>query len=58
MAADIVIFDPARIQDTATFEKPLAFPEGVSYVVVNGQVAVEEGRSSARNAGQVLRVTK
>jgi N-acyl-D-aspartate/D-glutamate deacylase len=56
MAADVVIFDPARIQDTATFEKPLAFAEGISYVLVNGQVAVDQGRSSARNAGQVLRI--
>jgi N-acyl-D-aspartate/D-glutamate deacylase len=55
MAADLVIFDAARIQDTATFSKPLAFPEGISYVLVNGTVAVDQGRSTAVNAGRVLR---
>ncbi len=55
MAADLVVFDPARIQDTATFAKPLTFPEGISHVLVNGKFAVENGRSTSAMAGQVLR---
>src|SRR5258707_3295766 len=55
MAADLVVFDPNTIQDTATFSKPLAFPTGISYVVVNGKIAVEQGRSTGELAGKVLR---
>jgi len=55
MAADLVIFDEQKIQDTATFTKPLSFPEGMPYVIVNGVVAVDEGRSTGAKAGRVLR---
>jgi N-acyl-D-aspartate/D-glutamate deacylase len=55
MAADLVVFDPARIQDTATFTKPLSFPEGISHVLVNGQLAVENGRGTSAMSGRVLR---
>jgi N-acyl-D-aspartate/D-glutamate deacylase len=55
MAADLVVFDPARIQDTASFAKPLSFPEGITHVLVNGRFAVENGRSTEAMAGQVLR---
>jgi N-acyl-D-aspartate/D-glutamate deacylase len=58
MAADLVVFDPQRIQDTATFEKPLAFPQGIAYVLVNGSIAVEQDRSTGQLAGQVLRAGK
>jgi N-acyl-D-aspartate/D-glutamate deacylase len=54
-AADLVVFDPARIQDTASFTKPLAFPEGISHVLVNGKFAVENGQGTSAMAGQVLR---
>ncbi|MEX2145328.1 MAG: amidohydrolase family protein [Candidatus Spechtbacterales bacterium] len=39
--ADIVIFDPSKITDTATFENPFQYPRGIEYVFVNGKVAVE-----------------
>jgi N-acyl-D-amino-acid deacylase len=55
MAADPVMFDPTRIQDTASFTKPLTFPEGISHVLVNGQFAVENGHGTPAMAGQVLR---
>jgi N-acyl-D-amino-acid deacylase len=55
MAADLVIFDPETIQDTATFTKPLSFPTGISYVVVNGKIAVEHGRWTEVMAGKLLR---
>jgi len=52
-AADLVLFDPDRIADTATFERPHAFAEGVQLVVVGGAVAWD-GRPGAR-AGRALR---
>ena len=55
MAADLVIFDPAKVMDTATFAKPISYPVGIEYVVVNGQVAVERGQSAGAPAGKVLR---
>jgi len=55
MAADLVVFDPANIQDKASFTQPLAFPEGITHVIVNGQLAVESGRSTSAAAGRVLR---
>jgi N-acyl-D-amino-acid deacylase len=55
MAADLVVFDANTIQDTATFTKPLAFPTGISYVLVNGKIAVDHGQSTGELAGKVLR---
>jgi N-acyl-D-amino-acid deacylase len=42
--ADLVIFDPEKIKDTATFEAPTAPPEGISYVIVNGAVALKDNQ--------------
>jgi N-acyl-D-amino-acid deacylase len=53
--ADVVVFDPAKIQDHATFEKPQQFATGVSEVVVNGQLALEQGEATAARPGQVVR---
>src|SRR5260370_6794694 len=55
MAADLVIFDPHTIHDTATFSNTLVFPTGIGYVLVNGKIAVEKGRSTGELAGKVLR---
>jgi N-acyl-D-amino-acid deacylase len=52
-AADLVLFDPARIRDTATFEKPHARPEGISWVFVNGRPALTPDGWGER-AGMVL----
>jgi dihydroorotase/N-acyl-D-amino-acid deacylase len=54
MKADIAIFDPARVRDTATFEKPHAYAEGVTHVVVNGEVAFENGKMTAARPGRIL----
>jgi len=43
--ADITVFDPAKIRDTATFEKGLSFSEGIDHVLVNGVSVVREGRT-------------
>jgi N-acyl-D-aspartate/D-glutamate deacylase len=55
MAADVVLFDPERVRDTATFEKPLSYPEGLPYVIVNGRLAVDGSKDSGERAGRVLR---
>jgi N-acyl-D-amino-acid deacylase len=55
MAADLVIFDPGTIEDTATFSKPLSFPTGISYVLVNGKIAIDHGQPTGEIAGKVLR---
>jgi N-acyl-D-amino-acid deacylase len=54
MKADIAIFDPTRVRDTATFETPHSYAEGVSLVVVNGQVAFENGAMTTARPGRVL----
>jgi N-acyl-D-amino-acid deacylase len=41
--ADVTVFDPDRVTDAATFEKPHAYSEGIEYVIVNGQVVLEPG---------------
>jgi N-acyl-D-amino-acid deacylase len=54
MAADLVVFDPSRIRDLATFEKPLQYAEGVSHVVVNGRVVLDDGRMTSERPGRPL----
>jgi N-acyl-D-aspartate/D-glutamate deacylase len=55
MAADLVVFDEAKVRDTATFEKPLSYSVGFDYVFVNGQVVIDDGRWTEKLAGQILR---
>jgi hypothetical protein len=54
MAADIVVFDPRAIIDRATYEEP-RLSEGVREVLVNGRLAVRQGRPTGLQGGQVLR---
>lgn len=54
-AADIAIFDPARIVDRATFGEPHKPAEGMKFVLVNGQVVLEEGKYTDARPGRVLR---
>jgi N-acyl-D-amino-acid deacylase len=54
MAADLVVFDPATIRDTATFEDPCRYPEGIPYVFVNGNLVVDHGRHTGALKGEVL----
>jgi N-acyl-D-amino-acid deacylase len=55
LKADIAVFDAARVRDTATFEKPHSYAEGVPYVLVNGQVIVDNGKLTAARPGRVLK---
>ncbi len=54
MFADIVVFDPDRITDRATFEDPEVFPEGIPFVIVNGEVAVDHERVTGVLAGEAV----
>ena len=53
--ADVVIFDPAKIQDHATFEKPHQFSTGVRDVLVNGVQVLKDGEPTGAKPGQVAR---
>jgi N-acyl-D-amino-acid deacylase len=53
--ADVVVFDPKLIQDHATFEMPHQLSTGVSYVVVNGKLAIKDGAPIAVASGRVVR---
>jgi N-acyl-D-aspartate/D-glutamate deacylase len=53
-AADIVVFDPSRVRDTATFEKPKSYAEGVPYVLVNGVVVIDGGQHTGAKPGRPL----
>jgi N-acyl-D-amino-acid deacylase len=55
MWADVVVFDPARITDKATFENPNQFSEGMEYVLVNGVPVIESGKMTGALPGKVLR---
>ena len=53
-AADLVVFDPDRIADTATYQAPHAYADGIPFVLVNGVVVVKDGVQTAARPGQVL----
>ncbi|MEE8604752.1 MAG: amidohydrolase family protein, partial [Candidatus Aminicenantaceae bacterium] len=52
--ADIVIFDPITIADTATFIEPHQYPVGIDYVLVNGTTIIDHGRHTEKLPGKVL----
>ena len=53
--ADITIFDPATIIDKATYANPTQISQGIKYVIVNGQVAFEDGHLTGAMAGRALK---
>jgi N-acyl-D-aspartate/D-glutamate deacylase len=53
--ADLVVFDPDRIQDHATFDDPHRYASGVSEVVVNGTLALRDGEPTGELPGRVVR---
>ncbi|MFN7120238.1 MAG: N-acyl-D-amino-acid deacylase family protein [Saprospiraceae bacterium] len=55
MAADIVIFDPNKIIDKATFDKSHAYAEGMDYVLVNGAPVIENGKHNGTKPGKALK---
>ena len=57
MMADLVVFDPATVRDRATFSDPHQYPEGITYVLVNGVAVVDSGRFTNARPGRALRRT-
>ncbi|OGZ61152.1 MAG: hypothetical protein A2919_00935 [Candidatus Spechtbacteria bacterium RIFCSPLOWO2_01_FULL_43_12] len=55
--ADIVVFDPAKIEDMATFENPFQYPKGIEYVLVNGKISVKRGKIGEMG-GRILTAEK
>ncbi|MEX2488757.1 MAG: D-aminoacylase [Pseudomonadales bacterium] len=53
--ADLVLFDPVNIIDTATYDNPKQEPVGIQLVVVNGEIAYNEGAHTAAGSGRMLR---
>lgn len=54
-AADLLIFDPARVQDKSTYTQPHQYSEGFDFVIVNGTVMVDDGQLTESRPGKVLR---
>jgi N-acyl-D-amino-acid deacylase len=52
--ADIVLFDPSEIEDTATFENPFGISRGIKYVIINGKFSVENGLINDIRNGRIL----
>jgi N-acyl-D-amino-acid deacylase len=53
--ADVTIFDYDALQDRATYEKPMEFPSGIEWVLVNGVVTIDHGKHTGAKAGKALR---
>jgi N-acyl-D-amino-acid deacylase len=53
--ADVTIFDYDALQDRATYEKPMEFPAGIEWVLVNGVVTIDHGKHTGAKAGKALR---
>lgn len=52
--ADVLVFDMAKLRDTATYEKPHAYAEGMVHVLVNGQAVIDAGTFNDHRAGRIL----
>jgi N-acyl-D-aspartate/D-glutamate deacylase len=52
--ADVTIFDYDKIQDRATYEQPRLAPVGIEYVLVNGQVVMEQGKHTGAKPGRII----
>jgi len=54
MKADVVVFDPATVKDTATYENPAQYSKGIDWVLVNGKAVVANGKPTNALPGEVL----
>ncbi|HSL21981.1 MAG TPA: D-aminoacylase [Vicinamibacterales bacterium] len=54
LRADVVVFDPARVRDTATFEQPHQYAAGFTAVIVNGEVVFRDGKMTGARPGRIL----
>lgn len=55
MYADVVVFDPQRIQENSTYEKPLQLSTGIQVVLINGVEVVRDGRHTGAKPGRIVR---
>lgn len=55
MKADITVFDPENVKDLSTFETPHVYPEGISTVLVNGAITVDNGEHTGALNGKILK---
>ena len=53
--ADVVVFDPLTVADLATYERPAVHPAGIRDVLVNGRIAIRDGRETGERPGRLLR---
>lgn len=53
--ADLVVFNLDKIEDKSTYQNPAQFSQGINYVIINGKIALKEGKLTAVRAGKVLR---
>ena len=54
-AADIIVFHPDNVRDTATYEEPHQLAEGFDYVIVNGVTAIDDGAFTRERSGRMIR---
>jgi N-acyl-D-aspartate/D-glutamate deacylase len=52
--ADIVLFDPAKVRETNSYEKPKSYPDGIPYVLVNGVPVIDHGNHTGARPGKVI----
>jgi N-acyl-D-amino-acid deacylase len=55
LKADVTVFNVDRIDDVANYENPTAYPTGVDFVLVNGQLVIDQGKHTGAKPGNVLR---
>jgi N-acyl-D-amino-acid deacylase len=56
--ADVIVFDPAKVRDEATYTEPHRLARGVRYVLVNGTLAIDDGEPTGARAGLTLRLER
>jgi dihydroorotase/N-acyl-D-amino-acid deacylase len=56
--ADVVLFDPNKVQDLSTFTEPNQYPHGIPFVIINGQIVIDEGTHTRKLSGKPLRKNK
>jgi N-acyl-D-amino-acid deacylase len=52
--ADVVVFDPDTVADTATYDNPKQYPKGIDYVLVNGTIVIDNGQHTGARRGKVV----
>jgi len=53
--ADIVVFDPLEIEDLSTFEHPHQYSKGIDFLIINGVLAIDDGKFTGEMAGKFIR---